>query len=190
MINFKKILDDSNDLHKALESESDRGLVMIIQDNLNSELEKIHINRIYDKTNEDKNLAQSLLQGSFSPLSTFAARTKIAYGYGLIDVHTYKALESQRNLRNKAAHSSRTFALARDNSISIYNFSQLLMHIPCESIEEPFKSGIENFQKQIEDRLLLTDEDVRKVFIFTAELLRIFFIIYNFSKLLKSAKKK
>lgn len=46
MINFKEIIEQFKDRKKALETESDRGLVMIIQEDLNAELEKIHLNQI------------------------------------------------------------------------------------------------------------------------------------------------
>ncbi|HFF6559003.1 TPA: hypothetical protein ACGD7J_004439, partial [Escherichia coli] len=77
-----------------LNKESDRGSVLIaasIFDEWLSEIIQAHL--LNDK------VAKGLLNGATAPLSSFAARTGLAYALGLIMEHEYKELNTLRSIR-------------------------------------------------------------------------------------------
>ncbi len=83
-----------------LNKESDRGSVLIaasIFDEWLSEIIQAHL--LNDK------VAKGLLNGATAPLSSFAARTGLAYALGLIMEHEYKELNTLRSIRNAFGHS-------------------------------------------------------------------------------------
>lgn len=83
-----------------LNKESDRGSVLIaasIFDEWLCEIIQAHL--LNDK------VAKGLLSGVTAPLSSFAARTGLAYALGLIMEHEYKELNILRSIRNAFGHS-------------------------------------------------------------------------------------
>lgn len=83
-----------------LNKESDRGSVLIAASIFDEWLcEIIHAHLLNDK------VAKGLLNGATAPLSSFAARTGLAYALGLIMEHEYKELNTLRCIRNAFGHS-------------------------------------------------------------------------------------
>ncbi|MCX3308328.1 MltR family transcriptional regulator [Pantoea vagans] len=80
--------------------ESDRGSVLIAASILDEWLcDIIQAHLMNDK------VAKSLLKGATAPLSSFAARTGLAYALGLIMEHEYNELTTLRSIRNEFGHS-------------------------------------------------------------------------------------
>jgi DNA-binding MltR family transcriptional regulator len=94
---------------KALVNESDRGLVLLTVSRLDELLEELHRNHIRSTaTPEDKFIND--LFAVHAPLSTFSAKIKLAFGYGLISKEDSLDMELLRSLRNDAAHTIDEFA--------------------------------------------------------------------------------
>jgi DNA-binding MltR family transcriptional regulator len=94
----------------SLMHESDRGAVLILTCFLDNQLEKLH--ETYIELNASSKLGASLLSYP-QPLSTFAARIKLAHAYGLIDSDIYTDLEKIREIRNDCAHSIGSFSFSK-----------------------------------------------------------------------------
>lgn len=83
-----------------LNKESNRGSVLIAASSFDEWLsESIQAHLLDDK------VAKGLLNGVTAPLSSFAARTGLAYALGLIMEHEYKELNTLRSIRNAFGHS-------------------------------------------------------------------------------------
>ncbi|MCI0536224.1 MAG: MltR family transcriptional regulator [Verrucomicrobiales bacterium] len=106
------IEDPSESLHQFVQSlfkESDRGCVLIFASRLDESLEDLHRAYIKSTVAASRKLLDRLF-ATHAPLSTFAARIQLAHCYGLVSKADYQDLETLRQLRNAAAHSSTDFS--------------------------------------------------------------------------------
>lgn len=106
------------ELFSEMFSESDRGCILIgasALDNVLSSLLQKHLGR---NKHVIKNAMKPLLEG-MGPLSSFSARIKIAYCFGLIKQWEFEDLERIRKIRNKAAHEYTAKSFANDEIIQI-----------------------------------------------------------------------
>jgi hypothetical protein len=72
-------------------------------------------------------MGDRLLEGGYSPLGTFSARTDLCYAFGLISEIEFKALTSLRKIRNIFAHDLENRALEEQSlSDKTRNIAQLL----------------------------------------------------------------
>lgn len=65
----------------------------------------------------------------------------------------------------------------------------MLISIKTDDLENPFKSKIKKLKKQIHEKTLTTDQEVREVFILTAILLIVIFKIRNFTSYISKYKR-
>lgn len=91
--------------------ESDRGCAILCAAQLDGELKELHRQHIVSVARPAESLLSDLFE-NFGPLSTFSARIKIAYCFGLISEADYRDLELMRRVRNAAAHSPASFSLS------------------------------------------------------------------------------
>jgi hypothetical protein len=92
---------------KTISEESDRGAVLVGASLLDDALGKALKKKLVSATkNED-----SLFDGGYSPLRSFAAKVELAFRLGLITRKTKQMLDTVRNLRNDFAHGTETIAL-------------------------------------------------------------------------------
>ena len=83
-----------------IESESDRGAVLVSASLLDSSLEDALKLRLLEPTDRD----DLLFAGFTAPLSTFAAKIEMAFRLGIISQDTKSMLTVFRKLRNDCAH--------------------------------------------------------------------------------------
>ena len=98
---------------RSLVTESDKGCAIVVGTITEVGLLALHEAHISINTNSletPKKLHESLTC-PYAPLSTFAGKIQIAYGYGLISQQDYENLELIRKIRNEAAHSLYDFSL-------------------------------------------------------------------------------
>jgi DNA-binding MltR family transcriptional regulator len=91
-------------------SESDRGCVLIVAEELDKMLKDLHMAHIEVTSGANSDLRKRLFTFNGS-IGHFAARIQVAYAYGLISKQTYEDLERLREIRNDAAHTSQNFSL-------------------------------------------------------------------------------
>lgn len=96
------------DLLTNLMEESDRGAVLVGASHIDQYLKKLF--EAVAPSELGKKQRKSLLDYP-GPLSSFAARTEVAYATRLIDQNLYRALHSLRRIRNDVAHHPTTFRL-------------------------------------------------------------------------------
>jgi DNA-binding MltR family transcriptional regulator len=90
-------------------SESDRGGVLIVAEELDTMLKDLHLAHIESVSSANSDLKKRLFS-FYGPIGNFAARIQLAYVYGLISKPTYEDLERLREIRNVAAHTSQNFS--------------------------------------------------------------------------------
>jgi DNA-binding MltR family transcriptional regulator len=90
-------------------SESDRGCVLIVAEELDKMLKDLHMAHIEASSGANSDLRKRLFSYN-GPIGHFAARIQVAYAYGLISKQTYEDLERLREIRNDAAHTSQNFS--------------------------------------------------------------------------------
>ncbi len=83
----------------SLNAESERGGVLISSSYIENLLGEIIRNFLLDVSSANK-----LLDGGYSPLSSFSSRIQLTYCLGLISEQEYKELETIRKIRNIFAH--------------------------------------------------------------------------------------
>ncbi len=112
-------------LYESLFKESGRGAVLIATSIVEEQLLKL-IESILPM-DITKDIKKSLLKYP-GPLSSFAAKTHIAYAFRLIDRNVYDSLNALRDVRNDAAHSTLDFELRQLNTRmkKIYNLNETL----------------------------------------------------------------
>src|SRR5690242_20057441 len=91
--------------------ESDRGSVLLMAEELNSCLLNYHKDYFKYQADASGKLVNEVVDWP-GPLSSFAARIRLAYLYGLICKDTFEDLERFRKIRNQAAHSPNHFSLS------------------------------------------------------------------------------
>lgn len=90
--------------------ESDRGAVLIAQEIISSEL-----TNLFKELAPKDEIANKMSKEIFrypQPMSSFAAKVRIAYYTGLINDPPYTSIQILREIRNEAAHSDVTFSLS------------------------------------------------------------------------------
>ena len=94
---------------KRLFNESDRGFVILTASRLEDVIEKLHRTHIGCSAGATEKFMNSLFT-VHAPISTFSAKMKLGFAYGLISQDEFRDLEALRDLRNKAAHNIEEFA--------------------------------------------------------------------------------
>jgi len=85
---------------KLIARESDRGAILVSASILEESLKGLIIARLLPSDDSD----DRLFSGAIAALSTFAARTEMAYRLGIITEDTKRMLNVFRKLRNQFAH--------------------------------------------------------------------------------------
>ena len=94
---------------RTLLEESDRGAVLLEASRLDDLLKDLHRTHIKSTSGAPQKFLKSLFE-THAPLSTFAARIQLGYGFGLVHRDDYLDLECLRKLRNDVAHSTSEFS--------------------------------------------------------------------------------
>jgi mannitol operon repressor len=113
---------------KELQSESDRGLVIIaasILDHLIARLIEVFV--VYDPPATKK-----LLDDPFSPLGNFAPRTLAAYSLGLISKDERDDLDTIRKIRNEYAHEPKSTSFTDQKIMNKVNNLKTPKLVPVE----------------------------------------------------------
>jgi DNA-binding MltR family transcriptional regulator len=84
-----------------LRKQTDRGAAMIGSAYVEDALQKILLASFHDKS---PTVVPILFEGPNGPLSSFSAKIRIAYAFGLIGEHTQGDLDQIRDIRNRFAH--------------------------------------------------------------------------------------
>lgn len=92
--------EKAKEFREALESESERGSVLVACSWLDHLLEEM-----LSAWFPNKKAGKKLTEGFNSPLGTFSARVNSCYAIGLIAESEYRQLELLRKIRNEFAHS-------------------------------------------------------------------------------------
>lgn len=108
-LDHPEVKDLFQQLLNKLLAESDRGAVLIGASYVDLHLEKL-FKAVAPKALGKKRLDKILEYPG--PLSSFAARTQVAFLCRLINENLYQAIESLRNIRNSVAHKPDAFVLA------------------------------------------------------------------------------
>lgn len=133
---------------RSLFDESDRGSVLLVASSLDETLQHLHRVQMKSVSSPSREFLDRLF-ATHAPLSTFAARIQLGYGYGLVEREDFLDLELLRKLRNDAAHSpaefsfessetrTRVFALKAPKRIHS-SFPQLpLTRVELAAVESP-----------------------------------------------------
>lgn len=96
------------DYVKTLLSESDRGLVLLTACRVEELLEKLHRAHIRSIVQSQEKMIKELFS-THASRSTFSAKIKLAFGFGLVSREDYCDIELLRGLRNDAAHTVADF---------------------------------------------------------------------------------
>ena len=102
---FKRYLE-------TIEAESDRGAVLVGAALLDDALEKILRKKLVPPLKSE----DSLFDGGYSPLRSFAAKIELAFRLGLITRNTKQMLNIVRSLRNLFAHNTENVSLFDDQA--------------------------------------------------------------------------
>lgn len=129
-----------------LTNESDRGIAVLIAAFADEQLGRLIETRFkpQDKCRNELSREQSdglnWFRGDRGPISTFSARTYLAYLMGLIHDHEYRALVQLREIRNAFAHQyeQRSFAdpQIRDKCVRLWR-ELGIPEQPCETPSDP-----------------------------------------------------
>ena len=90
--------------YEYIESENDRGAVLVVASLLDSGLE----NALKAKLVKTEEIKDSLFAGGNAPLGTFSAKIDIAFRLGIINFKTKETLNLFRKMRNEFAHNFET----------------------------------------------------------------------------------
>jgi len=99
-------------------TESDRGCILVGASVLSDFLEEILRAALVTNSHAVKHAVAPLF-GPMAPLSTFSAKTKLAYGLGLIPKYCFTDLEKIRRIRNVAAHQYSVMSFENQEIIEI-----------------------------------------------------------------------
>lgn len=100
---------------ELLDSESDRGCVIVGCAILDESLERLLATHFRAQSNASNAVVASLLTDGFAPIKNLAVRTKLAFALGLIDNPTRLAIDAlRRAIRNNFAHKT-DFKLTDDD---------------------------------------------------------------------------
>ncbi len=113
-----QILPHLNDFADSLNFESDRGCVLIACHVLDGSLEH-RIRTQFVKRQAVLQKAVQPLFGPARPLSSFWAKTNLAYALSLLDDWAYDDLETIRKIRNTIAHSHGEFSFDKKETASL-----------------------------------------------------------------------
>jgi DNA-binding MltR family transcriptional regulator len=103
---------------EELATESDRGCILVGASVLSDFLEEILRTALVTNSHAMKHAVIPLF-GPMAPLSTFSAKTKLAYGLGLIPMDCFTDLEKIRRIRNVAAHEYSAMSFENQEIIEI-----------------------------------------------------------------------
>ncbi len=117
----------------SIQIESDRGAALLGAELLSDAL----TTHLRSKTVGNKKLKDSLFTG-MGPLSSFSAKLKTAYSFGLVPKIFYTEMEAIRKIRNHAAHSVSDFR---------FDCSEVLPNISKMKIFERIIKDIDNGRK-------------------------------------------
>lgn len=109
--------EDTLLLMKTLFQESDRGCVLVGAAYLDDELELMLRTNFSNDEKTIKKTINLLFKGGNAPLSSFWAKTNIAFALELINNETYSAINKVRELRNSFAHKAGP-AILTDDSVA------------------------------------------------------------------------
>ncbi|MGM0589243.1 MAG: hypothetical protein ACQETE_12550 [Bacteroidota bacterium] len=100
-----------DDVFKSLVAESDRGAVLVGAEIVNAQLDTLF--REISESDASNTLLNKLLDYP-GPLSTFSAKSDVAYTVGLIGKNTHQSITILKRIRNKVAHSKGKFRLEKE----------------------------------------------------------------------------
>jgi DNA-binding MltR family transcriptional regulator len=100
---------------KTLFDESDRGCVLLTASRLDEMLEKLHRTYVTSIASPEKKVLESLFS-LHAPLSSFSAKMKLAFCYGLISKEDFADFEALRKIRNSAAHTTQQFTFGQSET--------------------------------------------------------------------------
>ena len=95
--------DNLKYLVKGIDDESDRGCVLIAAAFIEDQLEQLLRGRFCDSRHCQKHSVNELFR-LMGPLSSFSAKTHMAYALTLISKNDFTAINSIRKIRNDFAH--------------------------------------------------------------------------------------
>jgi len=147
-----------SDLFKEMNSETDRGIVLISSEFLSHCLE-ILLKSFMIKSKETDKLFET-----FQPLSSFSSRINVSLSCGLISREEYNELNVIRKIRNRSAHSFQEFSLDKNN---VQNLSEYKRHknIPDHPFSKP-KNILTNTVIQLSDSILKRSQVLKPVSFF------------------------
>lgn len=98
-----------------LENQSDRAIAVVCASILDHQLERILSAFIIKGT--EKKIRKELFRGGDSPFSSFGAKIKVCYFFGLISEDEYENIENIRRIRNDFAHQLTDVSFDKNQSI-------------------------------------------------------------------------
>ncbi len=147
-----------------LQSESDRGAVLVASSMIEEALKNLLIAKLVpSSTNDDK-----LFNGGNAPLGTFSSKIEMAYRLGLIRREWKELLDIFRKLRNDFAHNVEVnnfkIPKVQDKFVSLMDKDQHLR----DAIKDTFIESIDSVMPSDEAELYLKENmPVRKSFDFS-----------------------
>ena len=111
-VNVQAAVDLIEKFFGFTQSESDRGVALIVVSMLDSMLGELHAAYIGKNVGEGAKAIFDKLASNNDPLSTLAGKIEMARCFGLIGETEYRDLNVMRRLRNRVAHDLVRFAFA------------------------------------------------------------------------------
>lgn len=158
---YKIGFEQSAEFFGSMLKESDRGCVLLVVARLDELLERLHRAHIHATTKAPDKLIDKLFRWP-GVLSSFAGRIQIGYIYGLIPKATFRDLETMRELRNEAAHTSHEFSFAKTKERV---FTLQLPSPPAGPKKARLLSEISQEEKTMFDSLPKTTDKVKSHFV-------------------------
>ncbi|WP_209369641.1 hypothetical protein [Priestia megaterium] len=103
------------EVREELENQSDRAIAVICASILDYQLGKILSSFVIEEN--EKKIRKELFEGSDSPFSSFGAKIKACYFFGLISQDEYDNIENIRKIRNVFAHQLTNVSFEKNASI-------------------------------------------------------------------------
>lgn len=133
---FNSYISDMEDIADGLTEESDRGCVLVTISIIEKQLEEILRKRILGTKKQLKELFTG-----FGPMSSFSAKIKLAYSFGIITSEAYSELDRLKRIRNLFAHDPNLITFETKNIISMCDSLEFALDVQSETTRKRFISS-------------------------------------------------
>jgi len=145
---FNSYISDMESIADGLTEESDRGCVLVTISIIEKQLEDILRKRILGSNKQLKELFTG-----FGPMSSFSAKIKLAYSFGIITSEASAELDRLKRIRNLFAHDPNLITFESKNIISMCESLEFALDVQSTTTRKRFissQTAISTYLKGVE----------------------------------------